>query len=166
MQRKLKYCVIILSLCYSCSNGTKVKDATSPKESTKQSETMGKKSIDTVNEIFMEIQPKEFNRLDEKKAVYKIHNNSQAILEMGSHFRIERFENNEWREVPFIETLGFPDMLYAIDRGSTDEYPLLISLVIGKEQERKGKYRVRKNVWSKGETDKKIELTAEFFVTD
>lgn len=166
MRGKLTYCIIILLVCNSCSNGTRVQDTENPKETFRQTEAVEEKDVDTVQEIFMEILPKEFHSLDEKKAVYKINNNSRAVLEMGSQFRIERFENNGWHEVPFIETLGFPDMLYAIDKGSAKEYPLLISLAIGKEHERIGRYRVRKEVWSREEVDKKLELTAEFFITD
>lgn len=163
MLQGLKYIFIITIFCQSCSNGTKTQENTTLTETFNSSDNMPKNDSITA-EIVMKIVPDKFVSKEEKKAVYIITNHLPIDLVFGSQFHIERYEGGIWNVVPFVETLGFNDMLYTLKEGENLEIPVHISASIGREGTKKGRYRLVKEVEMDNKQKDKVILKAEFLI--
>lgn len=72
--------------------------------------------------------------------------NPTGTLEFGEHFIIEKYENEQWKEVPIIAEVayGFEGIAYNISKESTTEFEINWEWLYGKLEP--GEYRIGKSV--------------------
>ena len=166
MIKKIIYVFSIVTLCASCSYEGRAKreSVTTVVDESKTEKTTEAEDEILSDEVIMTVSPNKFKNAEEKIISYTITNNSSKDLNFDSRFRIERNEKGAWKLVPFIENLGFNDLLYGVQKGNSIREPIHISVSIGKEHTEKGRYRIVKEVWPVKKRDSTISLMAEFVV--
>ena|GEM_PF-5878706 len=124
---------------------------------------------DKIHQNAMDVQitviPHVFNTNEEEiSGVYRVFNNSDISINFGDKFIIERKVDEEWITEPFIESLGFNDIMHGLQSGASAEYPLLLSRILKSKNLASGQYRIYKEVEPVGKKNEKIALTAKFIV--
>ena len=158
-------CIItILLICISCQSNPDQK-----KKQNQDTYLLNTKRTDTVIEyqdstrVHIDVRP---NILETKgnniKGVYFMANNLDVPINFGSDFIVEKKIDELWTKEPFVESLGFEDVIFSLNPGSSKKYPLLLSKVLKKVNP--GEYRIKKEVWPVGKKEEKVTVTAKFSI--
>jgi len=78
---------------------------------------------------------------------YSISNNSSSAIQFGSAFTIEKQNDTLWSEEPFINTVGFEDMLYSIEPKESKDFQIPLTKLLKNKNLSPGTYRISKEVW-------------------
>lgn len=161
-------CIIAIlgMICISCQNSPDQKEK---KIINQDTDNLNVKKIDSVMEfqdsinVQITVKPNalytEGSKLD---GIYSLSNNSDTPINFGSDFIIEKKVDEHWIKEPFVESLGFEDIVLNLNPGSSKEYPLWLSKILKKVKP--GEYRIKKEVWPVGKKEKKVTVTAKFTI--
>ena len=91
-----------------------------------------------------EIYPLVENQINIK---YSISNHSSSAIQFGSAFTIEKQNDTLWSEEPFIDTIGFEDILYSIELKESKDFQIPLNKLLKHKNLATGTYRISKKVW-------------------
>lgn len=162
---------IVFTACNSSSNKENVL-------STKENHHTNSKNIDTTNlnmeadsmifettNIKIEITPSVFKN-DEitDSAVYTIFNGENSPIQFSYAFWIEKLIENKWKKVPFAPNVITLRPMLSLQTGQDREFKFGLSYLFDQKNLGPGHYRLIKIVEKKGDTNKKINLKADFHI--
>lgn len=128
-------------------------------------ETQMINSNERKTDISLRIVPNKFRAGDDnKKALFILTNSSDKMIGFESYYRIDKYSDGEWTEVPFNPMIVFQDLAHGVEAEFSREYPIWLSIDLGERQHEKGRYRVTKVVWPIDHKEEKMSLTAEFSI--
>ncbi|WP_313134653.1 immunoglobulin-like domain-containing protein [Anaerocolumna sp.] len=87
----------------------------------------------------------------------QIKNSGKKDYEFKQFYTVKKYQDDEWREIPFKKDTGFDDILYTIKSGETHSQIIYLQELDGKIT--KGKYKIIKDFSS---NSSEITLEAEF----
>lgn len=91
------------------------------------------------------------------KITLQIENSGKKDYEFKQYYTVKKYQDDEWREIPFKKDTGFDDILYTIKSGKRHSQIIYFQGLDNKIT--KGKYKIIKNFSSNGS---KTTLEAEF----
>ena len=156
--------ITILLICISCQS-----NSDQNKNLNEETNLLNTKRTDSVMQyqdnmrVQIDVRPNvletEGNNIE---GVYYIANNLDVPINFGTDFIIEKKIDELWTKESFVEALGFEDIMFSLNPGSSKKYPLLLSKVLKKVNP--GEYRIVKEVWPVGKKEEKEAVTAKFTI--
>lgn len=140
-------------------------DTTLPKMDTVFKRAAMDSSVSEQAKIKIDIVPSIFRvEAIEKDAVYRLVNGASYSINFGTPYKLEKFVNQKWEEIPFREGAIFTRSMKVLKPSEQIELTFGLAFLFDQELLQRGKYRMVKEVWKSGNNSKKTMLFTEFLI--
>lgn len=98
-------------------------------------------------EVKISVNPEIYSLAENEITInYRLTNNSSSAVLFGSAFTIEKQYETAWAEEPFIDTMGFEDILYSTEPKESKDFQIPLTKLLKNKKLSPGTYRIGKKV--------------------
>lgn len=152
----MKYLIYFLALiiCTTCQNDKEII------KSQMNEDTLANENI------ILKVIPSKFRNdlMADLKIIYTIKNRSLYSIQYGTRYKIERYTDNHWEKVSFVENIVFEDVMYGLEPGESQDFKMYIPKILKNKTINPGRHRIVKVVSPVNRKKEKDTLTAVFTV--
>ena len=126
-----------------------------------------KKTNTSTVKVKMSVDPKIYSLTEDQINIKcSITNTSSSAVQFGSAFIIEKRTDTLWAEEPFIDTVGFEDILYSIAPKQSKEFQVPLTKLLKNKNLSPGTYRISKKVWLVDQRKDSVAIYGVFQLAD
>ncbi|WP_123902625.1 immunoglobulin-like domain-containing protein [Chryseobacterium elymi] len=156
-----KFVLLCAVLCIGCqpsksdkNSNTIIQDAASDKLENRNTPNM---------EVKISVNPEIYSLAENEININcRLTNNSSSAVQFGSAFTIEKQSDTAWTEEPFIDTMGFEDILYSVEPKESKDFQIPLTKLLKNKNLPPGTYRISKKVWLVDQKKDSLQIFGQF----